>query len=851
MKIQTRYGTLLTASLVLAQQISATQLTATATDLHRCGTSGDTLAQFPAVPMLMLTDPPAKLTWDSLAKDLINSPDNVAGNVEHAAIILAKLDSSDIKRIACLHRLAMTLPRDGGTAVQNAAENLLSYCINSIESLAPKETMYLANCYYNLGAILLKQQKFAEAKTNFQKALWLSSPNTQSDPSASADASYCIAVCLADLADRTEPQTITALSEAAKAYEQLTARPPNANTTSASRIAMISLAEDALNNAAKLAMQTGDWSRTEELSKRGLALVEERNYISDPYRPGLYLSLALALKHKNDRRGAAENARNGLAFFGLDPAHPILRSDPFSSSDKQSANVLQSKMTSGSAIPTCATCLALNLSLGTERTTYDKTKTPPPGKEPIPPPFFAVFPRRLDIPTSASTKESKESAEKRQQTLDNRVLVPLDPSSTDSLLPSRSPIHELTDTMIAQRDSFSAGSGEVSSSNDSKVTETTVSNHDLLDALFSRIEIRPQNITGLQRCDLKQLIQLYLDSTGETDSSESAKQLALLAHLLSRADTTTNLMHAHSLAPGKLPISFVSNDQKQLLHKLELMMDIHTDEKRNALIERGSTYKECGDLVKAVQCFTEASEAKPEDKATTSMVVDTWRHAAQTAPNSWQNHAGLSQSYSKLGDEGLAAAENKIALILNPEGKSAEQSTQKLSPVLDESIASRGEDIDFGPYMGSLQHQIKKFWSPAKENESKRTSVIFKISKTGAMSDLHVGKSSGSEEVDMAGLRAVENAAPFRPLPAGSPDTVSIEFTFDFHIETKQQQLDSGNAGTRNHQFRAFLAPTVKREQQDSKLDPLFSLPSHTEPTEHRTDLSLPPIPSALNLSQE
>jgi TonB family protein len=97
------------------------------------------------------------------------------------------------------------------------------------------------------------------------------------------------------------------------------------------------------------------------------------------------------------------------------------------------------------------------------------------------------------------------------------------------------------------------------------------------------------------------------------------------------------------------------------------------------------------------------------------------------------------------------------------------------------SVAAQA-DIDFGPYMADLQRRIKRAWFPPKGDESKRVVVVFKIHKGGDLSHLRLEHSSGLALADQAALKAVENAAPFRPLPAGASDDVDIQFTFDYNV---------------------------------------------------------------------
>ena len=97
------------------------------------------------------------------------------------------------------------------------------------------------------------------------------------------------------------------------------------------------------------------------------------------------------------------------------------------------------------------------------------------------------------------------------------------------------------------------------------------------------------------------------------------------------------------------------------------------------------------------------------------------------------------------------------------------------------SVAAQA-DVDFGPYMADLQRRIKRAWFPPRGQESKRVKVIFKIHSDGSLEALRISGSSGLALADKAALDAVQNAAPFRQLPAGAPPVVDIEFTFDYNV---------------------------------------------------------------------
>jgi TonB family protein len=92
-------------------------------------------------------------------------------------------------------------------------------------------------------------------------------------------------------------------------------------------------------------------------------------------------------------------------------------------------------------------------------------------------------------------------------------------------------------------------------------------------------------------------------------------------------------------------------------------------------------------------------------------------------------------------------------------------------------------EVDLGPYMDAVQKRIKKKWFPPKGEESKRLVVTFNIRKNGQMTGMKLKKSSGVSIADDAAMQAVQDAAPFDPLPAGiTEDSIEINFTFDYNV---------------------------------------------------------------------
>lgn len=81
---------------------------------------------------------------------------------------------------------------------------------------------------------------------------------------------------------------------------------------------------------------------------------------------------------------------------------------------------------------------------------------------------------------------------------------------------------------------------------------------------------------------------------------------------------------------------------------------------------------------------------------------------------------------------------------------------------------STGNNQDYWPYLSDLNRRIKRAWFPPQGSNEGRCSLLFDIDGGGALSNLRVFSSSGVTLADQSALKAVENASPFRPLPAGT-----------------------------------------------------------------------------------
>jgi len=74
-------------------------------------------------------------------------------------------------------------------------------------------------------------------------------------------------------------------------------------------------------------------------------------------------------------------------------------------------------------------------------------------------------------------------------------------------------------------------------------------------------------------------------------------------------------------------------------------------------------------------------------------------------------------------------------------------------------------DFTYGYYLDRLLSLIDANWTRPSLGGGVYAIITFHIQRDGSLSDLRIGQSSGYNSFDLAALRAVQNAAPFPPLP--------------------------------------------------------------------------------------
>lgn len=103
--------------------------------------------------------------------------------------------------------------------------------------------------------------------------------------------------------------------------------------------------------------------------------------------------------------------------------------------------------------------------------------------------------------------------------------------------------------------------------------------------------------------------------------------------------------------------------------------------------------------------------------------------------------------------------------------------------VLNPSQIDALKDIDLGPYFEEVKRRVKSNWNPSYRAEDYTTYLTFDIQKNGQITGLRVTRSSGSPQVDRESLDAVQNSAPFAPLPPEFPlESLGVRFSFNIYI---------------------------------------------------------------------
>lgn len=98
------------------------------------------------------------------------------------------------------------------------------------------------------------------------------------------------------------------------------------------------------------------------------------------------------------------------------------------------------------------------------------------------------------------------------------------------------------------------------------------------------------------------------------------------------------------------------------------------------------------------------------------------------------------------------------------------------------------QDVLLSGYLNMLRREVDQQWLAKEPDATYRVMVAFSVSREGEVTALRILRSSGSSLRDQAALKAVQQAAPFAPLPARyRPSRVDVEFGFNNKVKRKSE----------------------------------------------------------------
>ncbi len=103
-------------------------------------------------------------------------------------------------------------------------------------------------------------------------------------------------------------------------------------------------------------------------------------------------------------------------------------------------------------------------------------------------------------------------------------------------------------------------------------------------------------------------------------------------------------------------------------------------------------------------------------------------------------------------------------------------------------ILSDTRGVDFGPYLARVVYAVRRNWyavipESARLGEKGRVGVVFEIVKDGAVPQLRLVASSGSDPLDRAAVAGIHASIPFPPLPQEfTGNHLVLQFLFLYNI---------------------------------------------------------------------
>lgn len=131
-----------------------------------------------------------------------------------------------------------------------------------------------------------------------------------------------------------------------------------------------------------------------------------------------------------------------------------------------------------------------------------------------------------------------------------------------------------------------------------------------------------------------------------------------------------------------------------------------------------------------------------------------------------------------------AAPPPEVVEIPQPPQQAQEEIIEQIAVIEQEAAAkseSGGDTSAYRAYLGTLSKHVQRFKVRPRKVKVGKVVVRFSIGPDGGLISRAIESSSGSEELDLAALSAIEKAAPFPRFPA-SLTRPSIDLTVPFEF---------------------------------------------------------------------
>ena len=189
---------------------------------------------------------------------------------------------------------------------------------------------------------------------------------------------------------------------------------------------------------------------------------------------------------------------------------------------------------------------------------------------------------------------------------------------------------------------------------------------------------------------------------------------------------------------------------------------------------------------------TTITKNEPAEKPTTTPKTESKKSPPNNSPVATRLPPKIKPTSPKTTESPVKEPTNSAASLLGGSYQRSLKDDGGGSFFESEILASRNapyaqldaqQDRMMAAYFAEIRRRIKRNWSPDSPTDEYNTVLNFSIQRSGQVTGLRVVKTSGSEKVDRETIKAVQDSAPFAPLPESFPlDNLDIQFNFNIYL---------------------------------------------------------------------